>query len=87
MARLRFVVADQAGEDRQAGGVGGMPPLAKAIAVGMKEYGLIVADNGSNWYISGTSDKRWDDEDLDALKAIPGSAFEVVRSAAGVHAC
>jgi hypothetical protein len=68
-------------------GVGGMPPAAKAIAVAMKEYGLIVADNGSNWYISGTSDKRWDDEELDALKAIPGSAFEVVRSAAGVHAC
>jgi hypothetical protein len=68
-------------------GVGGMGPAAKAIAVAMKEYGLIVADNGSNWYISGSSDKRWDDEELDALKAIPGSAFEVVRSAAGVHAC
>ncbi len=53
----------------------------------MKEYGLIVADNGSNWYISGTSDRRWDDEELDALKAIPGSAFEVVRSAAAAHAC
>src|SRR5882757_7995567 len=68
-------------------GVGGMPPAARAIAVAMKEYGLIVADNGSNWYVSGTSDKRWDDEELDALKAIPGSAFEVVRSAARVHAC
>ena len=68
-------------------GVGGMPPAARAIAVGMKEYGLIVADNGSNWYISGTSDRRWDDEELDALKAIPGSAFEVIRSAAAVHAC
>jgi hypothetical protein len=68
-------------------GVGGMPPAARAIAVAMKEYGLIVADNGSNWYISGTSDRRWDDGELDALKAIPGSAFEVVRSAAAVHAC
>jgi len=68
-------------------GVGGMPPAARAIAVAMKEYGLIVADNGSNWYISGTSDRRWDDEELDPLKAIPGSAFEVVRSAAAVHAC
>ena len=67
--------------------VGGMPPAARAIAVAMKEYGLIVADNGSDWYISGTSDRRWKDEELDALKAIPGSAFEVVRSAAGVHAC
>ena len=34
----------------------GMSTAARAIAVAMKEYGLIVADNGSNWYISGTSD-------------------------------
>jgi hypothetical protein len=68
-------------------GLGGMTGAARAIAVAMKEYGLIVADNGSNWYISGSSDRRWDDEDLDALKRIPGSAFEVVRSAAAVHAC
>src|SRR3954454_12967720 len=67
--------------------LGGMGTAARAIAVAMKEYGLIVADNGSNWYISGTSDRRWDDEDLDALKGIPGSAFEVVRSAAPVRPC
>ena len=42
---------------------------------------LIVADNGSNWFISGTSDRRWPDENLDQLKSIPGSAFEVVQSA------
>jgi len=65
----------------------GMGTAARAIAVAMKEYGLIVADNGSNWYISGSSDSRWDDEELEPLKGIPGSAFEVVRSAAGVHAC
>jgi len=65
----------------------GMGPAARAIAVAMKEYGLIIADNGSNWYISGTSDRRWDDEELDALKTIPGRDFEVVRSGAGVHAC
>jgi hypothetical protein len=67
--------------------LGGMGRAARAIAVAMKEYGLIVADNGSNWYISGTSDRRWDDGELDALKAIPGSAFEVVRSAAPVRPC
>jgi hypothetical protein len=67
--------------------LGGMGTAARAIAVAMKEYGLIVADNGSNWYISGTSDRRWDDEELEPLKQIPGSAFEVVRSAASVHAC
>jgi hypothetical protein len=67
--------------------LGGMGTAAKAIATAMKEYGLIVADNGSNWYISGSSDRRWDDEELDALKAIPGGAFEVVRSSAPVRPC
>jgi hypothetical protein len=53
----------------------------------MKRYGLIVADNGSNWFISGTSDRRWPDDNLNQLKQIPGSAFEVVQSAATVHSC
>ena len=60
---------------------------ARAIAEAMQHYGLIVADNGSNWYFSGSSDRRWDDENLNQLKRIPGSAFEVVKSAAAVHAC
>ena len=60
---------------------------ARAIAVALKRYGVIVADNGSNWYISGTSDRRWNDENLNALKQIPGSAFEVVQSAAAPHPC
>jgi hypothetical protein len=60
---------------------------ARAIAVALKRYGLIVADNGSNWFFSGTSDRRWDDENLNQLKDIPGAAFEVVRSAAPVHVC
>ncbi len=68
-------------------GLGGFHGAAAVIAAAMKRYGMIVADNGSNWYFSGTSDRRWDDEDLDQLKRIPGSAFEVVRSAAAVHPC
>jgi hypothetical protein len=60
---------------------------ARAIALALKQYGLIVADNGSNWFISGTSDRRWPDENLDQLKSIPGSAFEVVQSAAPIHPC
>jgi hypothetical protein len=60
---------------------------AKAIAIALKRYGLIVADNGSNWFFSGSSDRRWDDDNLNQLKRIPGSAFEVIRSAASVHAC
>lgn len=60
---------------------------AKAIARALKRYGMIVADNGSNWFISGASDRRWRDRNLDQLKRIPGRAFEVVRSAARPHAC
>ncbi len=60
---------------------------ARAIAAALKRYGLIVADNGSNWFFGGTSDRRWDDENLNQLKRIPGSAFQVVRSAARPHIC
>jgi hypothetical protein len=68
-------------------GLGGLNGAAKTIAMAMKRYGLIVADNGSNWFFSGTSDRRWDDENLNQLKRIPGNAFEVVKSSAAVHAC
>ncbi|TDT15532.1 hypothetical protein BDK89_1103 [Ilumatobacter fluminis] len=51
---------------------------AKVIAVAMQRYGLIVADNGSNWYFQGAPDPGWDDDDLNQLKAVPGTAFEVV---------
>jgi hypothetical protein len=52
---------------------------ALAILEALRRYGMIVADNGSNWYISGASDPRWNDDDIDQLKRVPGSAFEVVR--------
>ncbi len=68
-------------------GLGRFSGPARAIAVALKRYGLIVADNGSNWYFGGTSDRRWDDENLDQLKRIPGSAFQVVRSSAHPHRC
>jgi hypothetical protein len=67
--------------------ISGFSGDAKVIAEAMKQYGLINADNGSNWYFQGTSDRRWDDENLNQLKTIPGSAFEVVRSQADYHAC
>jgi hypothetical protein len=68
-------------------GLGQLSDAAKVIATAMKRYGVIIADNGSNWYISGSSDPRWDDENLDQLKGIPGRAFEVVKSVAGIHRC
>jgi hypothetical protein len=68
-------------------GLGGFRGPARTIAEALKRYGMIVADNGSNWFFSGSSDRQWDDENLNQLKRIPGSAFEVVRSAARPHAC
>ncbi|MBX7161059.1 MAG: hypothetical protein K1X95_12275 [Acidimicrobiia bacterium] len=51
---------------------------ARVILEALRTYGMIVADNGSSWFISGATDPRWDDEDLDQLKTVPGSAFEAV---------
>jgi hypothetical protein len=59
--------------------VSGFHGQALAILRALRTYGMIVADNGSNWYISGAPDPRWDDDDLDQLKRVPGTAFEVVR--------
>jgi hypothetical protein len=52
----------------------------KIILEGLKHYGMIVADNGSNWFITGSQDSRWDATDLEQLKSVPGSAFEVVET-------
>jgi hypothetical protein len=51
---------------------------ARVIAAAMQRYGLIVADNGSNWYFQGAPDPGWNDNDLNQLKSIPGTDFEVV---------
>jgi hypothetical protein len=67
--------------------LGGFGGGARVIAEALKRYGMIVADNGSNWFFGGSSDRRWDDENLSQLKRIPGDAFEVVRSAARAHVC
>ncbi len=72
---------------RRGYGLGHFSGPAKAIARALKHYGAIVADNGQNWFFGGTSDRRWNDQNLDQLKRIPGSAFEVVRSAAKTHRC
>jgi len=49
------------------------------ILTALKRYGMIVADNGSSWYISGAPDNRWNNDDLHILGAIPGSDFEAVN--------
>lgn len=54
--------------------------MSRVIARAMQRYGMFVADTGGNWYVSGSTDRRWNDDDLEQLKAIPGTAFEVVRA-------
>jgi hypothetical protein len=51
----------------------------RVILRALKKYGMIVADNGSNWYFSGAPDPRWNDDELSTLKVIKGSNFEVVQ--------
>jgi hypothetical protein len=57
---------------------------ARPIFEALYRYGMIVADNGSNFFFTGASDSRWDDDDLSALKGVPGRAFMVVDSQAPV---
>jgi len=58
--------------------ISGFTGQARVILEALKKYGMIVADNGSNWYITGAADSRWNDDDLGQLKTIPGSAFEAI---------
>src|SRR3984893_6286617 len=51
----------------------------------LKRYGLIVADNGSPWFITGAPDPRWSDPDLEEIKQVPGSEFEAVESGPILH--
>jgi hypothetical protein len=60
----------------------GFPPQARVVLEALKRYGMTVADNGSNWYISGVPDPRWDNDDLHTLGRVRGSSFEVVDPAA-----
>src|SRR5262249_18677494 len=59
--------------------VTGYPPQAQVVLRALQEYGMILADNGGDWYVSGTADARWDDGQLETLKRLKGGDFEVVR--------
>jgi hypothetical protein len=59
--------------------ISGFTPAMQVILRALKKYGLILADNGSNWFISGAPDPRWSDDELNTLKNIKGSQFEVIR--------
>jgi hypothetical protein len=59
--------------------ISGFPPQARVILAALKKYGMMVADNGSDWYLSGTADARWDDAQINTLKQLRGSDFEVIK--------
>jgi hypothetical protein len=58
--------------------IAGFPRQARVVLQALKEYGMLVADNGSDWFVSGAPDARWSNDQLHTLHAVPGSAFEVV---------
>jgi hypothetical protein len=66
-------------------GLAGYHGEALVVLRALKRYGLIVADNGSSWYITGAPNPRWSDEDLNQLKRVPGAAFEAVRTGPVLH--
>jgi hypothetical protein len=59
--------------------INGFSPATQVILRALKRYGMILADNGSNWYVSGAPDPRWNDDELNTLKRIKGADFEVVQ--------
>lgn len=58
----------------------GYDPDVQVILRAMQRYGMILADNGSSWYLSGAPDDRWDNDVLRELKTLQGSDFEVIDS-------
>ncbi len=61
--------------------IGRLPAQVRVIAQAMKTYGVIVADNGSAWYVSGTPDEHWNNDALRALASLHGGDFEAVDTA------
>jgi hypothetical protein len=59
--------------------ISGFPAEVRVILTAMKKYGMLLADNGSPFYVSGAPDPRWNDESLATLRQLRGSDFEVVR--------
>ncbi len=55
------------------------------ILEALKRYGLIVADNGSPWFITGAPNPDWNDENLEEIKRVPGSEFEAVEGGPILH--
>lgn len=60
--------------------VSAFPAPVQVILRALKRYGMLLADNGGNWFITGAPDSRWNDEELAALKRVKGKDLEVVQT-------
>jgi hypothetical protein len=56
------------------------PRQARIVLTALKRYGMLVADNGSNWFVSGAPSPHWNDDQLNTLKQVRGADFEVVKA-------
>jgi hypothetical protein len=65
--------------------ISGLPYQARVVAQALKRYGMILADNGSPWYISGAPDRRWNNDALHVLDRLSGQDFEVVDTSSLPH--
>jgi hypothetical protein len=65
--------------------ISGLPYQARVVAKALKRYGMILADNGSPWYISGAPNKHWNDDALHQLGRLTGRDFEVVDTSSLPH--
>jgi hypothetical protein len=62
-----------------------LPYQARVVAQALKTYGMILADNGSPWYVSGAPNSRWSDDALHQLGQLSGRDFEVVDTSSLPH--
>jgi hypothetical protein len=65
--------------------ISSFPKQSRIVLQALKTYGMLLADNGSNWYISGAPNPRWSNDDLHSLGRITGSMFEVVDTSSLPH--
>jgi hypothetical protein len=65
--------------------ISGFPRQSRVVLQALKTYGMILADNGSSWYVSGAPSPKWSNNDLHALGRITGADFEVVDTSSLPH--
>jgi hypothetical protein len=65
--------------------ISGFPPQARVVLEALKRYGMILADNGSPWYVSGAPSPRWSNDDLHSLGRVTGADLEVVDTSSLPH--